>query len=87
MIPAFPSWAGVFTPTTGGSSGAMAWPSSAAWRACGATCAAGQIEPATLDASISGWIAHVAHGDTWGLRRLLISAVLVPGRRSNDHHL
>ncbi|MCG8357484.1 MAG: reverse transcriptase/maturase family protein [Kiloniellales bacterium] len=29
---------------------------------------AGEISFAELDASIGGWIAHVAHADTWGLR-------------------
>jgi hypothetical protein len=30
---------------------------------------AGQISFAELDASAQGWINHVRHGDTWGLRR------------------
>ena len=29
---------------------------------------AGMISFAELDASLRGWIAHVSHGDTWGLR-------------------
>ncbi|MGB0720962.1 MAG: RNA-directed DNA polymerase [Gammaproteobacteria bacterium] len=33
-----------------------------AWRA-------GRISFAEFDASVQGWINHVRHGDTWGLRR------------------
>jgi hypothetical protein len=31
-----------------------------------------------LDASVNGWIAHVAHGDTWGLRRSILSGFSIP---------
>ncbi len=31
--------------------------------------AGGQISFAELDASVQGWIAHVVHADTWGLRK------------------
>jgi RNA-directed DNA polymerase len=40
--------------------------------------AAGEINRERLEASINGWIAHVAHGDTWGLRRALLSGVVLP---------
>ena len=30
---------------------------------------AGRISFAELDASVQGWIAHVRHADTWGLRK------------------
>ncbi|MBM3131329.1 MAG: RNA-dependent DNA polymerase [Chloroflexi bacterium] len=44
--------------------------------------AAGKIERDRLDAAINGWVAHVAHGDTWGLRRALLSRVAVPRQAS-----
>jgi RNA-directed DNA polymerase len=40
--------------------------------------AAGRIPWEQVDASVQGWIAHVAHGDTWGLRRSLLSSVILP---------
>jgi retron-type reverse transcriptase len=40
--------------------------------------AAGQIDLARLDASINGWVAHAAHGNTWGLRRALLSRKIIP---------
>ena len=41
---------------------------------------AGEISFAELDASIQGWIAHVGHADSWGLRRhVLDSLVIRPG--------
>ena len=33
---------------------------------------AGEISFAELHASIQGWIAHVAHADSWGLDSLVI---------------
>jgi RNA-directed DNA polymerase len=42
---------------------------------------AGQIGSDQLAASILGWIEHVRHGDTWGLRRSLLSNVVIPGGR------
>ena len=36
---------------------------------------AGRIDRARLDASVRGWVAHVAHGDTWGLRRAVFRSV------------
>ncbi len=35
--------------------------------------AEGEITLARLDDSVQGWIAHVQHGQTWGLRRALLS--------------
>lgn len=35
--------------------------------------AAGWITLEQVQVSVQGWIAHVAHGDTWGLRRSLLS--------------
>jgi RNA-directed DNA polymerase len=39
---------------------------------------AGEIERDQLAASILGWIEHARHGDTWGLRRSLLSDVVIP---------
>jgi RNA-directed DNA polymerase len=46
--------------------------------------AAGQITWEQVDASVQGWIAHVAHGDTWGLRRSLLSSIVLPGPSLRD---
>jgi retron-type reverse transcriptase len=49
--------------------------------------AAGRISMARLDAAVQGWIAHVVHGQTWGLRRALLSRTAIgipsPKRRGN----
>jgi hypothetical protein len=37
--------------------------------------AAGQLEQDRVTASVQGWTAHAAHGDTWGLRRAVLSGV------------
>jgi hypothetical protein len=39
---------------------------------------AGQLELDRLKASLRGWIAHAAHGQTYGLRRALIGRQLIP---------
>nr|MBA3534370.1 RNA-dependent DNA polymerase [Ardenticatenales bacterium] len=36
----------------------------------------GEIELPQVRASIHSWIAHVAHGDTWGLRRALLGRTI-----------
>jgi hypothetical protein len=36
---------------------------------------AGEISFAELDASFQGWIAHVSHADTWGLRRHVLHSL------------
>jgi retron-type reverse transcriptase len=38
----------------------------------------GKLSFDRLDAGVQGWIAHVRHGNTWGLRRSLLSAPLPP---------
>ncbi|HAD07506.1 MAG TPA: RNA-dependent DNA polymerase [Anaerolineaceae bacterium] len=38
-----------------------------------------QISIQRLQSAINGWIAHVAHGQTWGLRRALLSQVPIRG--------
>ena len=45
--------------------------------------AAGRITREQVDASVQGWVAHVAHGDTWGLRRSLLSGVVLPVPKPN----
>jgi len=40
--------------------------------------ATGQLLPDRLDASVQGWIAHVGHGDTWGLRRSIFERFVIP---------
>jgi len=35
--------------------------------------AAGQLEQEKVTLSVQGWVAHAAHGDTWGLRRTVLS--------------
>jgi retron-type reverse transcriptase len=42
--------------------------------------AGGEITLEQLEAMIQGWIAHVEHGETWGLRRALLSRVIIPVR-------
>ncbi len=39
---------------------------------------AGEITFAELDASVQGWINHVRFGDTWGLRRAILSHSNIP---------
>ncbi len=40
----------------------------------------GRCSWADVDAGVQGWIAHVAHGATWGLRRALLGSVMLPRR-------
>jgi hypothetical protein len=35
----------------------------------------GEISFAELDASIQGWINHVGHADSWGLRRHVLDSL------------
>ncbi len=44
------------------------------WRRMVEDLAAGRIDLDTLESALNGWIGHVRHGDTWGLRRAIISA-------------
>lgn len=39
---------------------------------------AGQISFERLTASVRGWVAHAAHGDTYGLRRALLAPRVLP---------
>ena len=40
--------------------------------------AEGKIPLQRVDAAVNGWVAHVRHGQTWGLRRALLSRTLLP---------
>ena len=40
-----------------------------AWRQAAAR---GEMSPVELARRVQGWVAHAAHGDTWGLRRALL---------------
>jgi len=37
----------------------------------------GKIERGSLEASLRGWITHAAHGDTWGLRKSILSEIVM----------
>jgi len=39
---------------------------------------AGQATWEQVNASVQGWVAHAAHGDTWGLRGSILSSVVLP---------
>ena len=41
---------------------------------------AGELDYADVEASVRGWVAHAAHGDTYGLRRALVCNQQVPRR-------
>lgn len=43
--------------------------------------ARGEINLQKLDERVQGWVAHVAHGNTWGLRRSLLGSSLLPSIR------
>jgi len=42
--------------------------------------AAGRLDYADVEASVKGWLAHAAHGHTFGLRRALVGEQTVPRR-------
>jgi len=44
--------------------------------------AAGELSWERLDASVQGWINHARYGDTWGLRRAILSRTPLPRARS-----
>jgi len=48
--------------------------------------AAGDLPRAALDASVQGWIAHAAHGDTWGLRQSILDRFVIPPVKAADPH-
>jgi len=39
--------------------------------------AAGEIERDALDTSVRAWVGHVAHGDTWGLRKAMFEPIIL----------
>lgn len=42
--------------------------------------ATGALDYADVAASVRGWLAHAAHGDTYGLRRALVTRHVIPRR-------
>lgn len=40
----------------------------------------GAITFAEFDAAVQGWIAHVRHADSWGLRRHVLAGLPLEGR-------
>jgi hypothetical protein len=40
--------------------------------------AVGALERGAITASVRGWLAHAAHGDTYGLRLALVTKQLIP---------
>ncbi len=42
--------------------------------------AAGEIDFEYLTASVQGWVNHARYGDTWGLRKALLTATSIPRR-------
>jgi hypothetical protein len=58
------------------------------YRGLRAAYTAGEITFARVSASVQGWVAHAAHGDTYGLRRALLSPVIAPptiSAEANDY--
>lgn len=47
---------------------------------------AGRITFAELDASVHGWINHVRYADTWGLRRRILSRLIIQRSGSELQH-
>ncbi len=45
---------------------------------------AGELSFAQLGARVQGWVAHAAHGDTYGLRRAVLLAAIAPPRETVD---
>ncbi len=40
----------------------------------------GEVELDQVHASVQGWLNHVRYGDTWGLRRAMLSSIRIPRR-------
>ena len=40
-------------------------------------CQNGELDTVGITAVVQGWVAHAAHGDTWGLRRAVLSSVVL----------
>ncbi|MCB0088392.1 MAG: hypothetical protein KDE54_10800 [Caldilineaceae bacterium] len=55
------------------------------WRVMLQAYANGEISREALKTSLDGWVAHVRHGDTYGLRRALISSMIIPKRIATPH--
>lgn len=41
---------------------------------------AGRLDYADIEASVRGWLAHAAHGNTYGLRKSLVAEQIIPRR-------
>jgi len=50
------------------------------FRLCRDALERGQMTQEELNARVQGWVAHAVHGDTYGLRRALLSAEVLPRR-------
>jgi retron-type reverse transcriptase len=48
------------------------------YRRLRATYSAGDLSFERLTASVRGWVGHVAHADTWGLRTALLAPIIAP---------
>jgi hypothetical protein len=48
------------------------------YRALRCAYTAGELSFERMTASVQGWVAHVAHADTWGLRTALLAPVIAP---------
>jgi RNA-directed DNA polymerase len=44
--------------------------------------AAGAVSREELDASVRGWVAHAAHGDTWRLRWSILRRFVIPSQEA-----
>jgi RNA-directed DNA polymerase len=49
--------------------------------------AAGTLTPQEVTPRVQGWIAHAAHGDTWGLRRALLQQGIFVAPRAHDERV
>ncbi len=48
---------------------------------------AGEIPLQRVSASVRSWVAHAAHGDTWGLRGAILEPIVLKARSTTGSHL
>ena len=48
--------------------------------------AAGEVEYGTVKAAVRGWLGHAVHGDTYGLRRALITSQVILRKAVWNNH-
>jgi len=48
--------------------------------------AAGEVEYDTVRGAVRGWLGHAIHGDTYGLRRALITSQIIPRKAVWNNH-